>query len=105
MACTLDGCLKQRTGYSLLYSFECFVVALCLADTDVGDTLVVHNSLNICEIQVDQCRHVDQVCDALYCLLQNFVCFLQCFRHCSTTVNDLKQFVVRDNDQSIYVVF
>ena len=76
MACTLDGGLKQRTGNSLLYSLERFVVALCLADTDVGDTLVGHNGLNICEVEVDECRQVNQVCDALYGLLQNLVCFL-----------------------------
>ena len=76
VACTLDGGLKQRTGNSLLYSLERFVVALCLADTDVGDTLVGHNGLNICEVEVDECRQVDQVCDALYGLLQNLVCFL-----------------------------
>ena len=64
MVCTLDGGLKQRTGNSLLYSLERFVVALCLADTDMGDTLVGHNGLNICEVEVDECRQVDQVCDA-----------------------------------------
>ena len=76
MACTLDGGLKQRTGNSLLYSLECFVVALCLADTDMCDAFVSHNSLNICEVEVDQCRQVDQVCDTLYGLLQNLICFL-----------------------------
>ena len=37
---------------------------------------VGHNGLNICEVEVDECRQVDQVCDALYGLLQNLVCFL-----------------------------
>ena len=30
---------------------------------------------------------VDQVCNTLYCLLKNFICFLQSFRHGCPTVN------------------
>ena len=65
MLAPCDGCLKQRTGNSLLYSLQSLVIALCLADTDMGDTFICHNSLNICEVKVDQCRQIDQVCDAL----------------------------------------
>ncbi len=39
VACTLDGCLKQRAGYSLLNSLKSFVITLGMSDTDMSDTL------------------------------------------------------------------
>ena len=50
---------------------------LACTDTDMCDTLVLHNGLNICKVEVDQCRQVDQVGNTLNCLLQYLVCLLQ----------------------------
>ena len=47
-----------------------------MSDTDMSNALVGHNGLNICEVEVDQARYVDQVGDSLNGLLQHFVCFL-----------------------------
>ena len=69
VACTLDGCLKQRAGYSLLNSLKCLLVALRLTNTDMSDALICHNSLNISEVKVDKTRNIDQVCDSLNTLL------------------------------------
>ena len=41
-------------AYSLLYCLQCLVVTLGLSDTDMCDTLVLHNGLNICKVEVDQ---------------------------------------------------
>ena len=101
VACTLDGCLKQRAGYSLLNSLKCLVITLCMTDTDMSDTLVHHNGLNICKVKIDKTRNIDQVGNTLYCLLKNLICFLQCIRHRGTAVYDLKKFIIRDNNQSI----
>ena len=49
MACALDGGLKQRAGYRLLHRLDGLVVALGLADADMGDSLVDHNGLHIRE--------------------------------------------------------
>ena len=75
MSCTLDGCLKKWRRNGLLNSFHSLIIASCLTDTDVCDSLICHDCLNVCEIKVDQCRQIDQVCDALYCLLQNLIRF------------------------------
>ena len=101
MSSTFDGCLKQRRGYSLLNSFHSLVISSGLTNTDMCDSFICHNCLNIREVKVDQCRQIDQVCNSLDSLLQNLVSFAKCFRHSCTTVYDLKQFVVRDNDQCI----
>ena len=60
----------EERFYKRYESFKRSLDALAEArQRDMSDSFVFHDSLNICEIQVDQCRHVDQVCDALYCLL------------------------------------
>ena len=95
MRSACDGCLKQRTCHSLLDCLQRLVVAASLSDTDVGDSLVGHNCLDIREVKVDKRRYVDQVCDALDTLLQNLVRLLQGFRHGSASVYHLKQFISR----------
>ena len=87
MGSTLDRRLEQRAGNCLLDCFECLVVALGLSDTDVCDTLVLHDCLYICKVQIDQRREIDQVCDTLNCLLQHLICLLQCLD--CRPVNDL----------------
>ena len=105
VGCALNGRLKQRAGNCLLYCLQSLVVTLSLSDTDMCDTLVLHNGLNICKVEVDQCRQVDQVGDTLYCLLQYLVCLLQCLRHCRPAVYDLKQLVIRNYNQRIHILF
>ena len=102
MACTLNSRLKQRAGNGLLYSLNGLVVALCLADTDVCDALVDHNGLNICKVQIDKARNIDQVCNSLNCLLEHLICLLKSIRHGGPAVNDLQKTVIGDNDQSIH---
>ena len=69
----------------------------------MSNTLVLHNSLYICEIQIDNCGNIDQVSDSLYCLLQYFIRLLQCFRHGGTSVHDLQKLIIWDYDQGIHV--
>lgn len=47
---------------------------------------------------------IDQVCDTLNCLLQHLICLLQCLRHCRPAVYDLKQLVIRDDDQRVNIL-
>ena len=103
MGCAFDRSLQKRAFHCLFDSFQCFVVSFCMSDTDMCDTLVCHNSLNIGKIEVDQCRQIDQVCNTLNRLLKDFVCFLECFRHGCTAVYNLKQLIIWDYNQCIYV--
>ena len=68
------------------------------------NTLVSHNSLNICEVQIDDRRNVDQVCNSLYGLLQNFIRLLERFRKCGPSVHDLEKSVIGNDDQGIDVI-
>ena len=42
---------------------------LPLTNTDMCNTLVLHNGLDIGKIKVNDSRYIDQVCDSLYRLL------------------------------------
>ncbi len=67
--------MSQEAGWiQPVYSLECFVVALCLADTDVGDTLVGHNGLNICEVKVDKTGTL--IRSVMYSLKKDLIGFL-----------------------------
>ena len=105
MGCTGNSSLQKGTLYCHLHSFHCLIIALAFTDTDVSNTLVLHNRLYICEIQIDQCRQIDQICDALYCLLKHFICLLQGFRHSRTSVHDLQKLVIRNDNQCIDIIF
>ena len=50
-------------------SVDTLIVTASHTDTDMCDSLVCHNSLNICKVQVDQGWYIDQVCDTLNTLL------------------------------------
>ena len=102
MGRTLDGCLQKRGGYRLLYCFHGFIVSSCFSDTDMSDSLVCHNCLNIRKVQIDESRQIDQVCNALYCLLKHFVCFAESLRHSRPAVYDLQKFIIWNNDQCIH---
>ena len=69
MCCAIDGRIQKWTLYCHTNSLCCLFVTLGCTDTDMSKTLVLHNSLDICEIQIDQSRQIDQVCNTLYCLL------------------------------------
>ena len=105
MRSALNRCLKQRTCHSLLHSFKCLVIPASFTNSDMGDTLVLHNGLDICKVQVDQRRHVDQVRNALDTLLKNLVRLLQSLRHSRSSVHNLQQLVIRNDDQSVHTLF
>ena len=65
---------------------------------------VRHDSLDIRKVKVDECRLIDQVRNTLNCLLKDFIRLLQSFRHRCSSVNDLKQLVIGDDDQRIHVL-
>ena len=102
MACALNGGLKQRAGYSLLYSLNGLVITLCLTNTDMGDSLIDHDCLDICKVQIDQSRNIDQIGNALNSLLKNLICLLKSIRHCGAAVNDLQETVIWNHDQRIH---
>ena len=64
-------------------------LSLALADADMCDALVLHDRLDIREVQIDDGGQIDQVRDALDRLLQHFVRFLQSLRHGSAPVRNL----------------
>ena len=46
--------------------------------------------MNISKVKVDKSRQINQICDALNCLLQNLVCFTKCFRHSCAAIYNLQ---------------
>ena len=99
-----NGRLKKRTLHRHLSGLRCLVIALACADTDMRDTLILHNRLHIREIQIDDGRHINQIRNALYRLLKHFIRLLKSLRHGCTPVHNLKKLVVWNHDQGIYIV-
>ena len=80
-----NGGLQKRALHRHLNGIASLVVSLAAADTDV-----LHDSLDIGEVEVDDRRHIDQVGNTLHCLLQHFVRFLERIGHGRPSVNDLQ---------------
>ena len=103
--CTCNRGLKQRTCNSLFYCFQCLVVAASLSDTDMCNSLVCHDSLYVCKVQVDQRRYIDQVGNTLDTLLKHFVSLLKRLRHGGTSVYNFQKLIIRDNNQGVNAFF
>ena len=69
MGCTGNRGIQQRTFHSHLHCFARLIIALAATNTDMGNTLVLHNGLDIGKIKVNDSRYIDQICDSLYRLL------------------------------------
>ena len=59
MGRVLNGGLQKRAGYGLLNSLDGLVVSLGMSDSNVSDSLVSHNRLNVCKVQIDQARNIN----------------------------------------------
>ena len=68
-------------------------------------TLVLHDSLYICEVKVDKCRKINKISDSLNCLLQYLICLLECIRHCCATVYYLKKLIIWNDNKCINALF
>ena len=69
MGSTGNGGLQQRTLYCGLNCLKSLVITLTFSDTDMGNTLVLHNGLNICKVQINAGMGMNQIRDTPYCLL------------------------------------
>ena len=105
MRSTGNGCLKKRTGNSLLNCLKSLIIATSLSDTDMRDSFVRHNRLDIGKVKVDKRRYIDKVCNTLDTLLQYFIRLLKGLRHGGASVYHFQKFIIRDNNQSIHAFF
>ena len=101
MRCTCDGCLKQRAGNCLLNCFKSLVITFALSDTDMSNSFICHNCLNIREVKVDQRRHSNQVADTLDALMQHLVRNAERLDHARPLADDLQEPVIRDDNERI----
>ena len=105
IACAVNRGLKQRGRAGNLDCLERLVVAVRLADTDVSDALVGHDRLHIRKVEVDETRHIDEIRDALHCLLEHFVRLAESLRHRGAAIHNLKELVVRNHNQRVNRLF
>ncbi len=96
---------QQRTLYSHLHRISCLILALTGTNTDMSNSFILHDSLNVSKIQIDNCRQIDQVCNPLYRLLQHFIRFLKGIGHRRPSVHDFKQLIIWDHNECIHVFF
>ena len=65
---------------------------------------VSHDGLNICKVEVDDARVLDQVGDALDTLLEDFVRHAEGIHDGGIRIARLEELVVRDDDDGVYVL-
>ena len=56
ICCAFNRCLKQRARDCLLNSFKCFIITMAFTNTDMCNSLVLHNGGNIRKVKVNECR-------------------------------------------------
>ncbi len=98
-----DRGLQKRTLHGHFHGLKSFVISLAVTDADMCDTLVLHDSLNVRKVKVDNGRHIDQVGNSLNGLLKYLIRFLKRLRHGSTPVHNFKKLIVRNHDQRVHV--
>ena len=69
MRCTGNCSIQQRAFHSHLNCFTRLIITLTGTNTDMCNTLVLHNGLDIGKVKVNDSRYINQVCDSLYSLL------------------------------------
>ena len=71
----------------------------------MSDTLISHNRLNICKIQIDETRFKDQIRYTLYTLLKYFIRLAESILDRCSLIANLQKFIVRNNNQCIHIFF
>ena len=71
----------------------------------MGNPFILHDSLHVRKVQIDDGRNINQIRDSLNRLLKHFIRFLKGIRHGGAPVHNLQQLVIGNYDQSIYIIF
>ncbi len=66
--------------------------------------MILHGSLYIGKVEVDDSGLCDKIGNTSYRLLKNLVCFFKRIRHGSALINYLKKLIVGNNDKSINII-
>ena len=99
-----NGGLQKRTGYCLLHCLQCLLIPLGMSNANMGYPLIDHNGLYICKVQVDQSGNINQIRNALNCLLQHLICLSEGIWHGSPPIHDLQKLVIGNHDQGVYTL-
>ena len=102
-ACTGNAGLQQRAGDGSLGGVLGLAGALGNADAHVGKAGVLHDGADVCEVQVDESRNVDQAGDALNALAQHVVSGLEGVHQGDLLLADELQALVGNDDQGVDV--
>ena len=97
----VDRGFKQRAGDGLLGGFRRAVRAAAAADTHMGAARVLHDALDVGEVEVDIAGHLDGVGNALDALPQHFVRFAERVAHGEGFVAEQFQSFVGNDDQRV----
>ena len=98
---TIDGALEQRAGDGLLGSVDGTGIPRRGTDTHHGGTGLLHDGLNIGEVQVDDTGDGDEVGDALGALGKDTIGNREGLEHGGLLLGDVEQLIVRDDDHGV----
>ena len=94
--------LEKRALNSLTHGVEGTVLAFTFTDTDMGVALVLHDGLDIGEVEVDERRGSNDLGYALYTLTEHVVRHLERLHERGALRNEKLYLFVGDNEQGIH---
>ena len=97
----LDGGLEQRRGDGLLGGGQGAPLAGGRADAHERASRILHDRLDVVEVDVDQARGGDELGDALDTLEENLVRLLESVNDADIPVGDLEEAVIGDDDKGV----
>ena len=97
----VDRGLQQRGGNGLLGGGQRTPLPRGRADAHEGAAGVLHDGLDVVEVDVDQTRGGDELGDALDTLEENLIGLLEGVDDADAAVGDLQQPVVGDDDKGV----
>ena len=104
LACILDIVVaQQRRIERILHSFTDTAFAGSVTVAHQGNATILHGCIDISEIQVDDTRQCDDLCDAFCCNRQRIIGFSESVHDGKFGIDLAKTFVV-DDQQSIHVL-
>ena len=97
----VDRGLEQRGGDSALNRSQRAILTGGRADAHESRASVLHDGLDIVEVNVDQTRGGDQLSDALNTGEQNLIRGTEGIEHRDTHVRDFQESIIGNNDEGI----
>lgn len=101
--CAFDGGFEQRAGDRLFRSVLRLFPAFRLADAHMGGTRILHYGGNVCKVEIDEARELDQLGNGLDPLAEDIVRHFKGIQKGDFLFRYQMQAVVRNDHDAVYL--